>query len=161
MESTFTVALIGATATIIAPVLTLFIKSRTEQKQLVAITVGRKTVLSGGWGGNILQRDNLHGSITEYPLSLSVEIKNKIVVGVAKWEISDSINKAEIVGGFYCERFLKFEYKNIDSSKLSFGYMILELSTNGDELNGAFLGYAPISGRLTSGDVKLKKCNFV
>src|SRR5712691_9342390 len=52
MDQAITVAIIGAVGTVVAPIITLFVKEYIEQKPLGAMTE-RRTALVGDWKGSL------------------------------------------------------------------------------------------------------------
>ena len=54
---------------------------------------------------------------------------------------------------------LKIDYENEDKYIFQKGATVLEMDSNGNTLNGHFIGYSPNIDKVISGIVKLKRMN--
>jgi hypothetical protein len=63
----------------------------------------------------------------------------------------------DLVGGFFHDRFLKLNYRNLNPANIQFGAIILELASDPKKMNGVYAGYGSISDGLVSGTVELAR----
>ena len=69
-------------------------------------------------------------------------------------EMHDEIH---LVGSLEKGHLLKLEYKAKNPEVTQFGFLILDLSANGQKLSGRFLSYSKQLEHLTYGNVELRK----
>lgn len=74
-----------------------------------------------------------------------------------KYDNKDQKAKFKYSGGFLHDRFLLFEYINIDPSVIQLGSMLFELSNDGKTLEGRFQGYGVKTKGIVWGTVTLEK----
>lgn len=136
----------------------------SKRDDLDLLSNDRAKALQHAWTGSFLQR---RGPDSEQPLSGQIAINLKCskrqIKGAATF--SAVINNTHIasqihmLGGVRHERFLHFEYVNVDRSKVHFGTILLTLSSNGKAMEGQFLGFGVISEKWVEGTVTLGRAD--
>jgi hypothetical protein len=120
----------------------------------------RISALNGRWKGNNIQAFN--GEVSKIPLSMLLNIKQSKVSGeieILLPDIKDSDRKFNASGNFYADRYLQLQYLNKNGKLYSFGDYLLELSANGSELSGKFIGFGAESNKIIAGEIFYKKEN--
>ena len=152
--------LIIAVATLLAPILGVFISKWLQEKDFKTISRTRQIALIGVWEGLLKQEVGPEGPC-EHKLRLTIKVSSKKIFGeisfekTAKKEVS--VIKMVFSGGFLYDRFLQFNYKNTKSTIVQFGSAILELSPKGDKLKGRVVGYGATTEKIVYGGVELTK----
>ena len=156
MQSDVVAAIITASVALVAPVLTLVFKQAYDRRTLGNIKGRRKAVI-GTWKGTISQEIN--HKLTDFNLEIIFTAGKKIVQGDAAFisPTNNELTKLKFIGGFYHDKFIKFEYKNPDELIIQFGSSILDLSADGRSLTGKFIGYGSVTNMIINGEVTLKR----
>lgn len=132
-----------------------------DRLQRSRLTRARRAALTGRWQGMLLQEVFVETTPTEGKLALELRCGWRTVKGTGVLQTTldgeERLNRFYLRGGFLFDRFLRMEYKNEKGHVVQFGSVVLELSPEGNELNGRYAGYGVISVDNVSGTVKLKK----
>ena len=156
METAIIVAIISGSVAIISPISTYVITRMYDRRGLGKIT-GRRKALLGTWKGSILQdADSEWGKMN---IDMTFISNGKIVEGNCTliYPVDNQVIKLKFTGGFYHERFIKFDYTNPDESVVQFGSAVMILDSNGKTLEGRYVGYGSITNRIVSGTVLMHR----
>lgn len=155
MDPTLLAGVLGATGTLVAPIIAWHFANRSEQKQkrYTQISTDRTERLSNSnWKGQ-------YHLVGEAPTEISVvfTVKKSIVTGKATYT-HNSRGRTEIVleGGFISDNLLKLDYRNMYSHKLHFGCMILEIDGDAHRLDGGLIAYGRDPDKVYNGEIILR-----
>lgn len=161
MDSTVIAAIIGGLFTILASIAT-FIFARIFDKDFWATRQVRQIALDGRWEAMFHQEVGPEGQPIDFPGTFIFRSGRQGVQGEAMLELTIH-NKRTFTtqffkGRFVHERFLKLEYQLKDMpGTIQFGFLLAELSTGGNSLEGHFLGVGAVSQRIIWGIVQAHK----
>jgi hypothetical protein len=157
MDITLLVGLLGAGATLLAPILTLFCQRYLESLQYKKQDLRRRSALLGNWEGETLQEMLPDNSLKRIKLRVHIILSGREVKGksIIQWE-GRSL-KVDLSGGFIYEDIIKLDYKSVDPSIKNFGTALLVLSANGKTLNGRVLGFGSEEEAIVFGKTQLIK----
>jgi len=155
MDTTIKAALISGGVAIVAPI-TTYVATRIYDRRGLGRIVGRRRALIGTWKGNILQDNSQFG---EALLTMTFSSSGKVIEGDCEliYPIENQLIKLRFTGGFYHERFVKFDYTNLDELVVQFGAAILTLAADGKSLEGRFVGYGSQTNGIVSGTVLMHR----
>jgi hypothetical protein len=162
MDSTILAAIIGGLCTIGASLGTLLLTHMMNKNPLYERNK-RQISLGGHWEGTAHQELGPEGVPMDLQMAITLKSTRQAVLGEGdirfpfqNQPITEHLSL--INGGFIYDRFLKIEYegKNIPE-QVQFGFLLLELSSNGQTLNGHFLGFGSFSGKIAWGTVQLHR----
>ena len=159
MNNALIASIIGAVATILAPITALAFKSWFEHRDLVRVTGRRRTALEGRWVGNLTYERSAVHEREHQPIEVSFTMKGKIIRGELEYSYEDTREKVVLgfKGGFYDDRFLKCDYRNKDPKMVQFGTILFKLSADASRLTGLLQGFGRHSEDLISAAVDLEK----
>lgn len=149
MDSTIIAAIIGALSTVGAAVGTLVFTRLGDNMSFTPTNV-RQITLVGQWEGIVHQQ----GSADPYDLRIAITLKSTrrairgegTVHGATQNQVITQ--PIVIIGKFVHDRFLKIEYEMRDHpGVIQFGFSLLELSPDGQTLDGRFLGFGALISR--------------
>jgi len=153
MDPTLLAGMLGATGTIVAPIIAWHLANRSEQKRYARTSTARTERLANS------SRKGQYHLAGETPTEICVvfTVKKRIVTGKATY-IHDKRGKTEIVleGGFISDNLLKLDYRNLHSHKLHFGCMILEMDGDAHRLEGGLIAYGRDPDKVYNGEIALK-----
>lgn len=154
MDAQIVAAIIAGGVAIVSPFLTYAITRAKDHKILGRVKGQRKAVI-GLWKGQIGQPFN--SEVIASDIEITFKAASKLVEGDAQlmYARDHSLMHLKFNGGFFYERFIRFDYHNQDDVVLQFGGAILELSADGKTMTGKFCGYGSKTGAIVSGDVQL------
>ena len=123
---------------------------------------GRRRALTGRWVGAGYQAEGVDGGPPlDAKLILDITAHSKTVKATGEYTskvgATEEHTKFAMEGGFFHDRFLKFDYKNTDDTAIQFGAITAELSPDGRTIRGRYIGYGPFSERLVNGSIELHK----
>ncbi len=154
MNTIIIVAIIGATATCIAPIVTLFIKNYFDNKEYIRIK-GRSIV--GKWKGEVTQEYG--SSEVSYKVTIELKKKGKKLLGTCRVEPHEILEKKSynlvLNGALFTNEIFKIDYKNKDSNVKQFGTFLMKLLPEGDKIIGRFVGFGVRQEKLISGRIDL------
>lgn len=158
METAILTASIGVVGSIVGSVLTILLQRFLDNRPLSPLLgQERRAALEGTWSAEIHQRGPIR--IVKVP-SWSMKTKRRYIEGKATLEaIRDGRTitlPLTFTGGLVHGRFFEVKYHGKESL-VQFGHGILELSLDGQVLQGAFVGIGPFAGRIIQGTIELKK----
>jgi hypothetical protein len=117
--------------------------------------------IDGFWKGTI--RQNFPGMQEQLSgdFAMTLRAARKRVSGTATFDIT-IMGKAHhlafhLSGGFLYETYLQLQYRDDTPGVIHFGSIIAELSADGSQFVGRFVGYGHLSGQIVYGDVSLTK----
>jgi hypothetical protein len=152
-----TIAILGCAATLISPIITIYVqKYITEKTRYKAIEPDKRNAVDGLWEGHFTQTLNDKEISPELTLDISVAHTGAIT-GTAKFTYNAKLVRVKIKGGFYNEYFLKMNYWNPNKHITQFGAFIFEIDYFNNQIKGYFTGYGPESKMVIAGPTQLKK----
>ncbi len=155
MENSIWVALIGAGATVAAPLVGIAAQMLYERRNYTTAPGERATSVNGVWSGRIVQPN--------FDQRVEIELRAKFRVIKGKLRIFGSPGsrlthvEANLSGGFYYGSYLKLDYKNIDPNIMQFGSITLELDQESRVMEGKYSGYGAFARKIVSGDIALTR----
>ncbi|MDX1939016.1 MAG: hypothetical protein SFU99_00610 [Saprospiraceae bacterium] len=144
------VALIGAIAIIVAPIITLIIQEWIQNRKYPS--VGNRRDISGIWKGSTVQ-----GNSRSVNISGILKAKTKKISGDAVVEWENSSMKLKFKGHFLDENHIHINYESDDKTIKNFGSQILKISSNGSKLEGLTIGYGSEAESIISGTTILNR----
>jgi hypothetical protein len=158
MSATVNAAIIAGVCTVLAPVLTLFVKSWLGQRHFFPISDERRRAVVGRWSGSVHQIIGPQDKPIDFDINVEFTARYKLVTGVGRFINSQGHETViESSGGFIDNHFLKCEYKDRDPSVIRYGSFVLKLSDNAEHMEGRFVAYAAETEGLVYGDITLHK----
>jgi len=155
----YMVMIVGAIATLIAAVASVFVKERLESRSFKTITKSRHRSLHGStWEGEASNYDvpGESRTVPPFPITFHFFVRGKVVQGDAVFHRDGQEFKPKFKGGFYNDIYLKLEYFHHEPV-IAFGYMILKLDENPTNMNGKVVAFGALSKRIIVGKVELTK----
>lgn len=149
-------AIITGAVALIAPIATYFATIAYERRSIQKISGRRKSIV-GNWRGNIKQ--SLKGAPVTIDIEMGFTAGNKIIEGNCRFlsPLDNRTTNLKFTGGFYHERFIKFDYKNEDEGVIQFGSSIIDLSADGRTMTGSYVGYGAGTNEIVTGNVILNR----
>ena len=127
-----------------------------KQLKYENIIKAKREAVKGKWKGKYSQV--LFEEQITVPIELSLKVSRN---GKLKGELYFSYNSIEyfidVWGGFYLQKFIKLEYRNVKQEVDQFGSFVLELNACSDKLEGCFVGYGNKREEVISGPINLNK----
>lgn len=125
-------------------------------------SLARKNALKGRWEGTQKQESGPTGQPIEYYIACLIDWDGNAAVGTFQYRYrKDDVTLADETvqfrGNFTHDRFLKLNYEDTVSGKLQFGYLLLELSDDGQTLQGVDLGYGYTTKKIMAASNLLHK----
>lgn len=162
MDTSTLITVISTVITIISILIATY-QVYQNSKDYINFSSKRRKAIEGKWAGTYSQNNKISDTHVEGEFAVDLKIRGKRVIGIIdvktpSLSVEDRILIVE--GGFRDERFLSLSYKNKQGEIMQFGYMMFELSPNGKNLKGKFLGFGPESEQVISGDTILKKLEY-
>lgn len=157
MDVTLTAALITGLCTILAPIITLFLKNEIETKRYQTISKNRRNALKGIWKGYVYQRSPVPDDSIDYEVTITFKPGRKIEKGRAIYKIGDFITDIKLTGGFYDSKYLRIHYENKNPAIIQYGMALFEFASDTKEIRGDFLGYGIRTEGRISGELILEK----
>ena len=161
MDSTIIASIIGAIATIVAVIISPFIVSgigkRKKEKFTPISTLADKQLLYGRWIGVYDQKSGKEEFQNEHKAIILFTPNSEDLSGTIKLSLygnSEKIVDLYLVNTILEDRVFKSDYVNKNVKALHFGTILGEVSGNGNEINGKFLGYGIDSERVIVGNIK-------
>jgi hypothetical protein len=162
MDPTIIAGIIGGVCTLGGALLTFVLTRRQPNHENPYISHRSRQLVKGQWEGKTILDAIPNIPPIEYTVSARITATSRVIRAEATLryqlggqELSDVI---DIFGSFAYERFLKLEYKAKNRPEvIQFGFLILELSANGQILLGRFLSYSPHLQKITYGSGELHK----
>jgi hypothetical protein len=161
MNPIITGALITGSSTILAALLTFLLTRVYDSRSLKILSKERRNTLNGLWQGKVTQEMGSRGFV-DYPVTFEIKAQRKSVISKSTIIYHDDpYNQAvifEMQGGFLHNRFLKLDYNSSSNrGAVHFGTTIHELSADGKQLNGRFVGFGLETQSLVAGTINLRK----
>ncbi len=152
-----TIAILGWAATLISPVITIYVqKYLTEKNRYKSIEPDKRNAVDGLWEGNFTQ--TLHGKEISPELVMDINVAHTgAITGTAKFTHNEKLVRVKIKGGFHNENFLKMNYWNPKKHITQFGAFIFEIDYFKSQIKGYFVGYGPEGQMVIAGPAELKK----
>jgi hypothetical protein len=171
VDSTVLASLIGGVSTVVAtfisPIITNRINERKKAKYVPSAPITRQNALYGMWDGSMDQKIGIGKVCNIHKLKLIFDDGTNPMMGhlyinfkITNDEIiipPDNSIEAKVINTLYDGRIMKIDYVNKDNNVVHFGTLYGELSADGKEINGEFLGYGLESEQFVSGKINLKK----
>jgi hypothetical protein len=158
METPIIVAIISGVFGIVSPI-TAYVVTRIYDRRVLGKIVGRRKALIGKWKGNIVQDSDRE--LGEMGIDMVFTSSGKVIEGDCEFIFPEGnrvrVIKLKFIGGFYHERFVKFDYTNPEDGVIQFGCAIMILASEGKRLEGRYVGYGSITNRIVSGTVVMHK----
>ncbi len=174
MDNTIITSILGALATIIAAIASPYFANKVQEqkksKYMPVAPIARQNALFGTWSGVMDQKNGIADVLNKHTLTLYFTKGSNPIIGKMKLEFKttghrfldqDIFTEAKIVNTVYDGRIFKCDYINKDDNATHFGTLYGELSPNGKEITGEFLGYGLISKQFVSGAIELIKQNSI
>ncbi|CAN2044577.1 conserved hypothetical protein [Candidatus Magnetomoraceae bacterium gMMP-13] len=159
MDYSIIIGIFGIIITFVSALLTIWIQYEINLKSYKKIEV-----LDGTWKGKAIQDFEIAGKEISYEVSLIFNLKRKRrVYGTVKVKIPPEVAAEEdkiyleFNGGFFKDRFLKIDYRNVNHSVTQFGTMLFELLPSGKQMTGRFVGFGYFSKKIIYGSIDLKQ----
>lgn len=157
MEAPIVGGIIAGSCTLTGAVVNRLSANRTHQ----SIPEGRRAALAGRWEGTSKQEVGPSGEPMVYNITADLKATRKVVTGTAyahgtAGEIKDELG-IELSGGFVHEQFLELHWKNKAAHTIQFGYALLQLSADGCNLRGMFIGYGRLTENIVASSIHMKK----
>jgi hypothetical protein len=156
MDPTVKAAVITGVVAIVSPILTYAVTRIYDRRELGKI-VGRRKALIGTWRGNIVQDNS--SELGALNIDMTFTSSGKIVEGNCEliYPVGNQLIKLRFIGGFYHERFVKFDYTNPDEAVVQFGSAVMILDSTGKLLEGRYVGYGSLTNQIVSGTVVMHR----
>lgn len=159
MDSTILAAIIGGLSTVGAGILAVLATRLLDNPMGIKKNV-RQATLAGHWDGTVHQEKP---QVIDFQFTLQLKSKGRTVRGEGTvhgiYQNSTIAEPLTCFGGFVHDRFLKLEYElETRPGSIQFGFTLLELSPDGQALNGPFLGYGALVTRdMVNGTLHLQR----
>lgn len=66
----------------------------------------------------------------------------------------NQLDTFKLTGTFLHDRFIKFEYSNVNGNEINFGTEVLHIHDNGKSFTGRYVGYSSDRGVVVSGEIR-------
>jgi hypothetical protein len=157
MDTTLLAGLIGGTCTIAAPFITLTVKGWVERRHRISLSAARQEAIRGTWNGTISYDSANGGTLSDHAVFLENTLGKKSLTARATYKSNGSTTTVRANGWFVNERFIRVDYENVAQHVVHFGTLLLELSPDARGLEGRFVSYGRISGRILTGHIVCHK----
>lgn len=159
MDNNLLLGILGIIGTVLAPIVTLFIKQYLDQRPLKNLSSQRRKSIEGNWKGTVTHKNPMQGWPKSVPIELKFSVKRKKVIGAGSYHsfVDSKERKWKLEGGFRTDQYLLLNYQNSDLSVIHFGSIILRLSSNGKIMSGNLIGYGPENEAVISALIDLEK----
>lgn len=143
MDTALIAALLTGLLGLLGVLLNHILQNKYEKRVYLPLSKERVQAVCGTWEGESVDIDVPDDDLKKYKVTATFEKNQKYIQGIYEiCKIPDGkTHKFNIIGGFYNDSYLKFDYKNIDESLIHFGVILLKISSNGKHLTGKYLGY--------------------
>ncbi|TAN42586.1 MAG: hypothetical protein EPN22_12530 [Nitrospirae bacterium] len=128
-----------------------------EYRGLYNIPKPRRDALKGRWEGTAAQHAGPEGPPSEYRVVIQFSIFWKFVRGVAFYELDNQKTHLKLFGGFYDNHILRLNYRNERAAVIQYGLVLLDFSSDTNQLNGSFLGYGHVHEQIVTGEISLER----
>ena len=165
------IVIIGAISTILAAVISPYISENLKNKRRNSLFPqppnARKGSLEGSWNGYYDQKTGHNELLHKHSSALTFKYNNKEYTGTMKGNLSNNSSKYDkvfntnIFNVIFDGRIIKFDYVNRDSTVIQLGTVYGILSSNGQNIQGYFLGYGQDTEDFVRGSVFFKKIGSV
>lgn len=163
MDSTIIAAIIGGIFAIGASIVTFVVTRIFDNDSLSDTKNARQFSITGRWEGHTSQEGGvLVRKDLDVPLAFSFKSTRRGTQGAGSLSITLQGNTTPttlnmiVKGKFVYERFLKLEYE-FEQPLIQFGFILLELSPDGQTLEGCWMGFGATTRHLIYGTVQLRK----
>ncbi|SRR6266567_2651419 len=159
MDTTIIASIIGGVFTIGASIGTFAITRLFDGNSLPVTKNVRQISLTGSWEGTIHQEAGPNGTPIDSSARMRVKSTRRTVRGecIIAWPDREP-QHVSLVGKFVYAQFLRMEYEvNNEPEAVQFGFILAELSPNGQILEGRFLGFGAASRNLVGGTFQYHK----
>ena len=159
MNASVLAAVITATSSFLTAIGTLSLTRWTENRLFKPLG-DRRRALRGTWRGNLTQ-NTVPPDVLIKDIEMICDPGRRRIKGT--WFTHIQIGRDEmtlqysLIGGFYHDRFLKFDFRNDSPGKIQFGAAVLELTGDARTLSGAFVAYGPMSNAIIQGSMKFSR----
>lgn len=120
----------------------------------------RQISITGRWEGTIHQEGGVRGASVDQQLTIVLKSTRRNTQGEGVLRVALQNNAftthVRVKGKFVYERFLKLEYE-FEQGVMQFGFVLLELSPDGNTLEGRWMGFGALSQSLIYGTMRLRK----
>lgn len=161
MHPEITAAVIMSLATVFAVVTTFVLTRWAERRDRVVMDADRRAALGGRWRGVLEQTPVENSPVSVRDVEMLLEAGRRSISGTGSftgtYEGTEIIVQLAFTGGFFHDRFLKLDYRNIVVGSVQFGTAVLELDTDGKTLAGAYVGFGSMSRAIVQGKLRLRK----
>jgi len=129
------------------------------------VPLARRNSLFGKWSGHMEQKVGAECVLASHSMNLEFIKGSTATSGSMKLEylsaneteLDEKPIQAEVINIIYDGRILKCDYVNKDDNVIHFGTIYGELSANGRQIKGEFIGYGLISEQLVAGSIILER----
>jgi len=156
METEYVFAVIGACATVVAPILALYFQRHFDNRPYKSIDSSKKAIC-GNWNGSIMQ--NVLGNDESIPIEINFRTKGKKLIADLIVTYKAQLIHLVASGNFPSDRYILLNYRNKKDTTLQFGSIIAALNAKGDIITGLYAGYGSTNERIISGKISLSKIN--
>lgn len=158
MDSKIMAAIIAATATLLSPLLVLFVQEKRQYLPISGMKKSRLLAWIGDWNGNFIQDRGPNNDTINVKLELiSFVVKNRKISGIAKYNWENCPVTLSLEGKFIANDTVELKYEDSDDRIVRHGTIMLKMSSDAKEIQGAFLGFGAESETIVTGSIKLKR----
>lgn len=159
MDSTIIAAVIGGVFTVGASFGTFAITRIADSTAFPRTKNVHQLSLTGFWEGTVHQAQGPEGVPADAPSSLTLTSTHRAIRGesILSWPHRKP-QHLSLAGKFVYARFVRLEYEvRNEPEAVQFGYILGELSPDGQSLDGRFLGFGAASRNLVWGTFHYQK----
>ena len=151
------VGIAGIVATILAPVITLIVKRKSDLKDYPIASHARRRALEGKWEGTIKQTTDDHMESVEYDVKFQFHVSGKTITGTADFVVENREVKLRLKGLFLSDSVTRLEYSDANQERPRFGAIVAEMDGYGESYAGIIAGYSAWYQKLIHGRIELHK----
>lgn len=161
MDFNQTITILSVIITVLSIMVAIY-QIMEGRRGFLSLQQARKKNIEGTWEGTFKQDNLIDDQELNGKMSIDLKVKGKRIVGYGKYggkfgNQSSYQEEIQLKGGFKQDRFLVLDYTNRKAEKTHFGHYILELSPDGDSLNGKLVAYGNKSKAVIGANIFLTK----
>ena len=155
MDGVVLASIIGAAATVSAPLVTLGVQALMRRRRRSPISKERREALGGPWVGTVSY--DSPSTLESHDLTLSIIPHSRTITGHATYRADDALTSLDAKGWFVNDDLMRVEYENQSPAIRHFGVLLVRLNATADRLDGRFVSYGRVSEQIGTGTVTLAK----
>lgn len=173
MSAPVIASIVGGVCTILASVLTVYVKRYIDERDTHQLSNARQRQVEGRWSGAFLQRpadeepaasnaasdpasETRTERLGEHDAEFDLQYENRTVRGTG-WFVSSTGRKDFLVTGhFHDENHVQLSYSSRRDGVKQYGVALLRLSADCTTLTGQFIGYGVNTEEIISGRIQLE-----